>query len=134
VFFNKAVTVPAAAAGSITIVRQLIAFPPGTITRVAVLFPPGCAGLVATNCFRGAHQVFPTNDQGDLVSDGETISWDEEYDLDDAPFTLQINVASLDDTYAHTLTWRFTMKRFAPSVQAQVLAQAKATAIGTLEV
>jgi hypothetical protein len=113
--------------------RLRAGLPPGTVHRVEVVFPAGCVGLVHSQAFRGAHQVWPTNDAGDLAGNGAPIEWDDEYDLDAAPFELELRAWNLDDTYTHTVTWRFAMRKFAPDLQAQLEAVRAAAATSTLE-
>jgi hypothetical protein len=132
-FFSFDLTVAAntLAGAPVKLTAQL---PPGTIHRVEVQFPTGCVGLVHTAAFRGAHQVWPTNDSFDLASDGWLVAWDDEYDLDAAPFSLELRARSDDDTYTHVVTWRLAMRKFAPDLQAQLEAVQAAGALSTLEV
>ncbi len=115
-------------------VEQEVQLPPGIIHRVHVQFPGGCVGLVHTRVMRGAHQVWPTNPAGDLSSDGRVIEWDDDYELDAAPFALTLQVWNLDDFFNHTVTWRFAMREFAPTLQQLLEAQLAAQSLQTLEV
>jgi len=78
----------------------------GVITRVEVEFPAGCAGLAHSYARRAIHQVFPTNPDGNLCSDNHVIVWNDYEDLAADPRILTIGGWNLDDTYAHTITWR----------------------------
>jgi hypothetical protein len=81
----------------------------GVVTHVAVQIPRGCVGLVHAQIWRGDFQVWPTNPDGDIKGDNAIIDWDDEYAIDDAPTELRLRVWNDDDSYAHTLTFRFDL-------------------------
>jgi len=81
----------------------------GVITHVEVEFPAGCAGLAHSYARTGLHQVFPTNPDADLASDNHVVPWSEYEDLDTDPRVLTIGGWNLDETYAHTITWRIEL-------------------------
>lgn len=79
----------------------------GVITHVEVEFPPGCAGLAYAYVRDGLHQLWPTNADGKFRTDGRVIMWNEYYEFFRAPYTLILGGWNLDDTYPHTITFRF---------------------------
>ena len=81
----------------------------GVITRVAIQIPRGCVGLVHAQIWRGDFQVWPTNPDGNLKGDNAVIEWNDEYPMDDEPLDLRLRVWNDDDSYAHTLTFRFAL-------------------------
>lgn len=119
-FFDFALTVPAntTAANPLT---QDVQLPPGTIHKVDVQFPAGCVGLVHTIARRGAHQIWPSNEGANFSANGATLNWEDEYDLDAAPFTLRLIAWNLDDFYSHTVTWRFAVRSLPPAQQEAAL-------------
>lgn len=132
-FFSVDVTVPASTAEASPATADVL-LPPGVIQQVDVQFPAGCVGLVHTFCSRGANQLWPTNPDGDFASNGFTISWQEDLELNDAPFRLHVVAWNLDDTYPHTITWRFSVRRLPPDRRAALEQQLRDQAIDFLEV
>jgi len=110
--------------------------PGGVIERVEVQFPAGCAGLVHVWIDRALHQLYPANDDADLASDGETISWRDDYELYDEPRTLVANAYSDDDTYTHTITIRVNMlqtQRAVPASSPGVIGRLRNALMGVSE-
>lgn len=128
-FYSVNLTIPpnTPATAPITLDVPLV---PGTVHQVDIQFPTGCAGLAHTVAVRGAHQVWPSNAEGNFHADGYVISWQDEYDLDAAPFLLRLFGWNLDDTYAHTVTWRFALR----AVAQLPVSPALLAALATLEV
>lgn len=87
--------------------RRVVIVGPGRITRVGVQFPAGCAGLVHARISRWGHQLWPTNPDGWLTANGHVIAWDDDVDVSDPPMTVLLEAHNLDDSYQHTLTFRF---------------------------
>lgn len=79
----------------------------GGITKVEILFPPGCAGLVYCGIWDALHQLWPTNPDGYFQSAKETISLMAGVAFVTEPFVVYAHTWNLDDTYEHTLTFRF---------------------------
>ena len=79
----------------------------GVITQVGVQIPNGCMGLARAQVWRADHQLWPTTPGAYFKGDGAVIQWPEDYELADEPLSLRLRVWNLDDTYAHTLTFRF---------------------------
>jgi len=79
----------------------------GVITHVEIEFPPGCAGLAKVAILHRRRQVWPTNIDEWFYSDGRIISWEEYFELLEAPFELTILGYNDDDTFQHTPIVRF---------------------------
>jgi len=78
----------------------------GIINQVNFTFPPGCAGLLHLTINHGLYQIWPTNPEESFATDGETISFEEFYELKTEPFTLVAFTWNEDDTYDHTVIVR----------------------------
>lgn len=105
-FYEFDVTSPAQTTRtSPTEVRALLT--KGVVTRVAVQIPLGVKGLTGAQIWRGNSQIWPSNPGGYIKGDDVVIEWDDEYDLADQPLTLRLRVWNDDDSYAHTITFRF---------------------------
>jgi hypothetical protein len=81
----------------------------GQITEVEILFPPGCKGLVGVRVKDFEHVIFPTNPDEWVISDDDTVDWNEDYLLAGAPWTLTLEGYNDDDTFSHTIYFRFAM-------------------------
>lgn len=79
----------------------------GVITRVSIQIPQGCMGLARAQIWRGGHQLWPIPPGSYFKGDGAFIDWPEDYELTDEPLVLRLRVWNIDDTYSHTLTFRF---------------------------
>jgi hypothetical protein len=80
---------------------------PGVVERIEIQFPSGCAGLAGVAIDHRAHQAFPSNADAWFVSDGHVIGFNEQYDLTQTPFAFNLRGYNLDDTYPHTIYFRF---------------------------
>jgi len=76
------------------------------VVSVECHFPPGCRGMVYTACYYGEEQIFPRPHGSYLHGDGETIRWQEYYELPEKPCILTIRAWSPGTSYDHTITWR----------------------------
>ena len=76
------------------------------VVSVECHFPPGCRGMVYTACYYGEEQIFPRPHGSYLHGDGETVKWQEYYELPEKPCTLTIRGWSPGTSYDHTITWR----------------------------
>ena len=92
----------------------------GTIKLVSVQFPPGCNALAHCKILWGLYQIFPSNEQGDFATGGETVTWDENLEILDEPLQLTMVTWNEDTTYDHTITLRVVME---PSQQQQTVQQ-----------
>lgn len=85
--------------------------PAGTVTWVGVQFPTGCGGLVHARILRAGHQVWPSDLDEDISSDGFIVSWRERYPLLEPPYVFRLEVWNDDDTYQHTVTFFFEVEQ-----------------------
>lgn len=106
--FTYTLTIPANTAESAQ-TEERAKLTHGVITRVEVEFPAGCAGLVYVHIDRALHQVWPTNPEGTIRSDGRAIVWADYLELFDEPFELEIEGWNLDDAYQHEILFRFEL-------------------------
>ena len=104
-FYEFALTVPANTPQAAPAELEM-PLSPGTVTLVSVQFPRGCVGLVHVQVLDAEHQVWPTNLDGDISGENATISWPEDHDLVDSPYTFTLRAWNLDDTFPHTVTFR----------------------------
>ena len=108
-FYEFALTVPANTAQAVPAELEM-PLSPGTVVQVGVQFPRGCVGLVHVQVLDAEHQVWPTNLDGDIAAEGFTVSWPEDLDLADSPYTLTLRAWNDDDTFPHTVTFRFALQ------------------------
>jgi hypothetical protein len=105
-FYEFRVTSPANTAKSAA-TRLDAELMPGVVRGVEVQFPRGCVGLVHAAIHDALHQVWPTNPEGDLAGDDARISWSDSYPVPKGESVLLLYVWNDDDSYAHTVTFRF---------------------------
>ncbi len=86
-----------------------VALAPGVVRLVHVQFPKGCVGLVHVQIWRSEHQVWPVNVEGNISAEGQTVSWPEDYELADDPLSFTLRGWNDDDTFPHTITFRFAL-------------------------
>jgi len=106
--FTHTLTVPANTSEGAAVSDKL-ELDHGVITRVEVEFPAGCAGLVYVHIDRALHQVWPTNPDGRLRSDGRAIVWADYQEMFAEPLELDLVGYNLDDTYQHQVLFRFEL-------------------------
>ena len=121
-YFVFAVTVPALTTPSAPIIQELPLLR-GTIYRMEVEFPAGCAGLVSVSLWREGRQLWPSNSEAGLVSDGYVIGWDEDYDISDRPLSVVIHATNMDDSYPHTVQVRIGIDTRRPAAGAATTTQ-----------
>uniref|UniRef100_A0A6M3Y0V2 Uncharacterized protein n=1 Tax=viral metagenome TaxID=1070528 RepID=A0A6M3Y0V2_9ZZZZ len=73
----------------------------GLVYKVEFYFPSGSAGLMGLAVFDGLFQLWPSTVGEFFASDDETISFDDMYLKEAAPYQLDIYTYNLDDTYDH---------------------------------
>lgn len=78
----------------------------GLIYKVEFYFPSGSAGLMGVAVFDGLFQCWPSTVGEFFKSDGETISFDDMYLKEAAPYQLDCYSYNTDDTYPHAVTVR----------------------------
>lgn len=108
-FFEYALTIPhntpATAPAERAIVLAL-----GEVTWWEIQFPNGCAGLVHCKVRDELHQVIPLNTDGDVSANNEHVDTFDSIMLTDEPATLILSGFNLDDTFDHTITFRFAVR------------------------
>lgn len=107
-FYDFELTIPpnTTEASPFTIDVEMVA---GTIHRVEVQIPRGVRGLARTRAFHALHQIWPANPAGSITGDDVLVGWAEEWELKEEPFGLRLLGWNDDDTFPHTLTWRFAL-------------------------
>lgn len=108
-FYAFAITVPQSTPQS-NPVKQILQLAAGTITQVQVHFPSGCVGLVFVQLSNGLNQLFPSNAEGALSSDNESIAWTDAIDVTQAPNALTFAGWNTDTANAHTITVRIGLE------------------------
>jgi len=81
--------------------------PRGVIHKIDIHFPPGCAGLAGVRITRSGMPVYPSNPNEWFITDNETITFPEHYEITKAEPEFLIHAYNEDDTYSHTITFRF---------------------------
>jgi hypothetical protein len=113
VFYEFPLTIPANTPATAP-TQQTVELSPGTISRVELQFPRGCVGLVHVKVLHALHQVWPTNPDGDISSEGYNVAWSDDYDLSEPPFQFILSGYNLDDSFPHTIIFRFQLTRSTP--------------------
>jgi hypothetical protein len=118
-FYEFAIAVPANTPASAPLDTdvQLVA---GVITWVEVQFPDGCFGLAHAKILHDLHQVWPTNTDGDISANNEHVDWFESYEMNAEPYDLTLRAWNDDDSFPHTLTFRFAVTPAAAVAQQRV--------------
>ncbi len=117
-FYQFGLTIPANTLKASPAVLE-VAVSPGNLVSVSIQFPRGCVGLVHTVATRAGHQLWPTNSDGDLSGEDAIIPWQEDLVLEDDPYVFQLRGWSDDDSFPHTLTWRFNVLSIAAVIAAR---------------
>lgn len=107
-FFEYSLTVPAGRAEAEPVEAEM-ALAPGIVNQVAVQFLSGCVGEVHVSIWRGEHQVWPVNLDGDIAGENNVVAWVEAYPLDDEPFEMIVKGWAPNTSYDHTVTVRFAV-------------------------
>lgn len=107
-FYEHRLTIPANTAA--TSPEELeVELDHGRIVAVELQFPRGCVGLVHVQVRRELHQLWPTNVDGDIAGEDARIGWQEDHEFAEEPYTLTLRGWNLDDSFAHTVTFRFNL-------------------------
>ncbi len=81
----------------------------GIVDQVMIEFPAGCAGLVGARILQGLFQLWPLTSGEWFVTDNFTIVFPEHQVLKPGEERLRIETYNTDDTYDHTLSFRFSV-------------------------
>lgn len=73
----------------------------GVIQQVTVELPAGCVGLVGVRLLIWERQVWPSNPDSWFTGNDMILTFPEDLELTDAPYTITIQGYNLDDTYQH---------------------------------
>lgn len=89
--------------------RNTVIMTKGTITKVEIIFPPGCSGLVHLQILHHESIIFPSSPDESFIGDTFPIMWNEDFTIDENPFTLVVKGWNLDTRYSHSPIVRFEM-------------------------
>jgi hypothetical protein len=78
----------------------------GVIQHAEVFMPKGAAGLVHGVVYLWERQLWPSNPDGYFTSDGQQIPFDEDLEIVDPPYVLELRGWNDDDTYPHDMILR----------------------------
>lgn len=121
--FVYAITTPANTPQSAPVVTNM-ELDAGQITHVDIQYPLGVSALANIQITDGLHQVFPTNSDGAFATSAETIGWNDDYLLNQPPYSLTAYSWNLDPLWPHTITVRFEIKALpkpTPDLAAEIL-------------
>jgi hypothetical protein len=107
-FYEYRLTVPAntPASAPLTLAVKLS---PGRIIAMAVQIPLGCRGFVNAQIWQSLEVQWPSNPDSSISGDGVVVEWQESFDLDPTAPNLVLAAWNLDDSYAHTVTFRINV-------------------------
>ncbi len=81
----------------------------GYIRKTTISFPYGCSGLAHVFIKHIERQVYPSNPDESFNYDDYTIEIEDNYPILDRPFFFTVYGWNFDDTFNHTITFRFTV-------------------------
>lgn len=90
---------------------------PGVIRQVWLYFPWGCANLVSVAILHGLTQVWPSSPDVGYSANDLAIQFAENYELPVNEHELTLVGWSTDDTFSHTVIFRFTIESLAAARQ-----------------
>ena len=76
------------------------------ITKMEIGFPDGCNYMVEAKIQYGIKQFWPEDPDTWIIGNGETISWEERYEMPSVNETLTVYGASPGTSYDHNLVIR----------------------------
>jgi len=91
-------------------VKKTLKLRKGVITKISVLIPPGHAALGHLAILHGETQIMPWGEDQYLEGDGETITWEPDYELPSEPAVLEARAWNEDTAYEHTFYIRMWVK------------------------
>jgi len=119
--YSAFITTPANTAMS-NLKRTSINVTKGLVYKVEFHFPAGSAGLMGVAVLDGLYQVWPSTVGEFFATDDETISFDDLFLKDAAPFVLHCYTYNLDTVHPHAVGVRIGlvsddafMARFLPN-------------------
>ncbi len=109
--------------------RTVLQVTKGLVYKVEFYFPSGSAGLAGVAVFDGLYQCWPSTVGEFFIGESQTISFDDLYLKEAAPYTFQILTYNLDDTHSHAIGVRIGLvskdaflARFMPTKGAEFMA------------
>ena len=105
-FYEYALTIPANTpiTSPVSIHAKLVK---GIVERVEVQFWAGCRGNVHVRIREKQFQLWPSNLEEWFTAENHTISFNEQYEITDTPYILDIQGYNLDTDYEHQIIVRF---------------------------
>ena len=100
-FYKQSITVPPLTPES-TPVEIDMPICNGVIHRVEIEFEKWCANLLHIRILRFRQQIFPSTPAEWFEADGETISWNDYFEVFEEPYTLHVQGWSQDDFFEWT--------------------------------
>lgn len=100
-FYSFTITVPANTPEASPI-WQVEPICHGVIHRVEIEFEKWCANLLHVRIYRFEHLIFPSGPGQSFASDGETISWNDYFEVFETPYTLKLEAWNDDDFFDWT--------------------------------
>lgn len=98
-FYVQEITVPAQTPEA-TPVELVYPICHGVIHRVELEFEKWCANLLHVRIYRFEQQIYPMTPLSSFASDGETIGFNDYFQVFEDPYTLRIRAWNDDDSYA----------------------------------
>ena len=104
--FRYSLTIPASTTATDP-ATSVVNIAPGVLRHVSISFPPGCAALAHVAVLYQEHQIVPASTGEFLAWDDLTLAWPEDIPIDEVPHEFKLVGWNEDDTYPHTVTFRF---------------------------
>lgn len=82
-------------------VREDLFIAPGSVNKVIVLHPTGCVSLVGVWFEYRSSRLWPTNDDGYFLGNGQVIEYFPDSELIEPPHVISVYGYNEDDTYIH---------------------------------
>ena len=74
----------------------------GVIHHVSIEFEKWCANLLHIQILRFRQVIFPSTPAASFAADGETIAWDDYFEVFETPYTLTVRGWNDDDSFDWT--------------------------------
>ena len=100
-FFSQSITFPAKNE-EVTVLERNFPICHGVIHYVSIEFEKWCANLLHIQILRFRQMIFPSTPASDFAADGETIAWNDYFEVFEEPYTLTIVGWNDDDFFDWT--------------------------------
>lgn len=107
-FYEFKLTIPANTTSAAP-TEEVVEISPGRVVAVEIQFPRGCFALVHVAILQELHQLWPSNPDGDIAAEWANIHFEEDHLIDQEPYQLTLRGWNEDDTFPHTITFRFNI-------------------------